>query len=935
MTGDGKVLVARADSTPAMTTFVGRRAEMEVLSGHLGRGERLVTVCGPPGIGKTRLVTEFIARHALDARFCDLTEASDQAGVVSAMARALVLDLVAAPTPGAAMRALGQALALRGELLIVVDNAERVAGEVAEALGGWLAETPHVAFLVTSRQVLGLAGEVIYELSPLSLPEDTLAIAASEAVALFVDRGRDVQVELQLDGPDGLWVAELVKRLDGLPLAIELAAARLRILGVRQLVENLDKRFALLSSRRRNTTGRHFALRVAIDESWLMLSVVERSALAQCAVFRGGFTLPAAAAVLELGGVADSPEIVDVIQSLRDKSLLTGSKAASGTLRLGMYESIREFALERLGPEERDRVMARHAAFYIAVGLSWAETIEQVGSLAVVAALRAEQENLLAVVRASQESPVHDAASTRRLASAVLALDALMSRSGPSHALSRMIDAAIEAAERFPCDPVIAGRVRCARARLRARALNYTSALCDLEVALELFRAASDLRGEANTLFRMAQARVFLGLLVQASALLAQALQLARRVNDSMTETAVLSELGILAKHDNPAIADQYFEEGLKVSREHGHRGLEGMLQLHRGIHLVEHGGEPARAQSILEEALLVSRHLGERRIEGCVIHVMGIVCQEQGDLSEARRKYQQALEILTECGDSYRFHTRGQLGSVAHEEGRIHDAMAHYQVTLVELERTESKPEIAVVLARLATALAAAGRVVEAEQALDRAASMSGLAPPLVASLDVHRGHLELAWAREAARAGREADATRHRDAARYRLEVARRAGAIDAGGLQAASAARSCEEGRFAIRILDAALRADPVAAEASGVSVLVVHAEGLWFRLPGAHAPVRFQRRRVLRLLLAKLAEARSASPGSPVSFEQLQRAGWEGEKIFPDAAANRMHVALSELRKLGFRDLLLARAGGYLLDPEVPIQLAAAAEPSASW
>ncbi|MBX3460094.1 MAG: protein kinase [Planctomycetes bacterium] len=356
----------------APTSFVGREREMAELARRLREGAKLVTVLGPGGIGKTRFTQEFGLWVAQDypagVWFCDLTEARTEAGICHGVGTGMGIPL----TQENPITQIHAALRLRGRMLIILDNFEQVTQHAAATLGLWLKDTPEVQFVATSREPLHLAGEK-------SFPLDALSVAEADdapAIQLFCDRASDVRRDFKLDAGNQDAVKRIVQELDGIPLAIELAAARVASMPPQKILERLPKRFDLLTSRRRDASAKQATLRAAIDWSWELLAPWEKLALAQCSVFRDGFFLEAAEAVLDLSAFPEAPMVIDVIENLAEKSLLKAYEVPSlpGEARFRMYESIREYAEWKMmdpnavpghtGEEGAKALRLRHGRFY-------------------------------------------------------------------------------------------------------------------------------------------------------------------------------------------------------------------------------------------------------------------------------------------------------------------------------------------------------------------------------------------------------------------------------------------------------------------------------------------------------------------------------------------------------------------------------------------
>jgi len=327
---------------PALTTFVGRERAVADVTGLLDK-YRLVTVTGAGGSGKTRLTAEVsrqvAGRYGDGVWLAELSGVQDPAQVPGAVAAAL--GVREQPAEGAA-ETLARMLAQQ-QLLLVLDNCEHVIGAAAELCAGVLAACDDVRVLATSREPLRLAGEARYRLAPLSLPgPDDPAGAESEAVALFADRARRADPGLALDGEAAPVVARLVRRLDGMPLAIELAAARVDALGVAQLVDCLDDRFALLTAADRLAPGRQKSLAATVDWSYQLLGERERQVFRAVSVFPGPFTLEAAEAVA-------GPEAGKAMLHLVDCSLAVPPRAdPDGRSRYALLETLRMYGRQLL-----------------------------------------------------------------------------------------------------------------------------------------------------------------------------------------------------------------------------------------------------------------------------------------------------------------------------------------------------------------------------------------------------------------------------------------------------------------------------------------------------------------------------------------------------------------------------------------------------------
>lgn len=344
------------------TRFVGRDEEIERVSGLLGRDDvKLVTLVGPGGIGKTRLAIEVAGRVADSfpdgLRFVPLAPLRDAEQLFTFLVAALELkENTADPKV-----ALGNWLTDK-DLLLILDNFEQLL-DASDDIAELLESTQRSKILVTSRAVLRIRGEHECPVPPLSLPRDVQGrISKSDAIALFTERAKEVRPDFTLAGADVPVVAEICRRLDGLPLAIELGAARMKLLSPRQLLDRLTDSLSLLTGGARDLPERQQTLRATIDWSYQLLSDEEKGLFARLAVFRRGSTLDAIEEICDLGTDFD---VLEGVASLVEKSLLRQELAHTGEARFWMLETIREFAAELFSElDDARELRRRHAAYY-------------------------------------------------------------------------------------------------------------------------------------------------------------------------------------------------------------------------------------------------------------------------------------------------------------------------------------------------------------------------------------------------------------------------------------------------------------------------------------------------------------------------------------------------------------------------------------------
>ncbi|MGW1865132.1 BTAD domain-containing putative transcriptional regulator [Streptomyces mauvecolor] len=389
-----------------LTSFVGREAELADIRGDL-ESARLVTLLGPGGAGKTRLSQEAAEGAAAcwpdGVWLAELAPVDDPAGVPAAVltavgARKTVLHSAGAEELRAADRHADDPLVRLAEhcgprrMLLLLDNCEHVIGAAAELAEYLLARCPHLVVLATSREPLGVPGELVRPVEPLPAPF---------ALRLLAERGAAARPGFRVeDDPDA--AAEICRRLDGLPLAIELAAARLRMLTPRQIADRLDDRFRLLTSGSRTVLPRQQTLRAVVDWSWDLLEAPERAVLGRLAVFAGGCDLAAAEAVCAEGDGLDAPDVPAVLGSLVDKSLVVAAPDDTGEMRYRLLETVAEYATERLEDAgDRGAAERRHLTYYREFARRTDAGLRGPGQRGAVDAFEREYENLRTALRRS------------------------------------------------------------------------------------------------------------------------------------------------------------------------------------------------------------------------------------------------------------------------------------------------------------------------------------------------------------------------------------------------------------------------------------------------------------------------------------------------------------------------------------------------------
>ncbi len=713
--------------------FVGRASDLAALDERVAGGHRLVSVLGLGGTGKTRLVVQH-ARRSLPhlpggAWFCDLTEARSAHGIVSAVAAALDVPL-GKDDP---VVQLGHALAGRGRCLVILDNFEQVARHASETLGRWLDRAPEATFVVTTREVLGLPGEQSLGLAPLAQPD---------AETLFAIRAKAACAGFAPDEAERAEISRLVALLDHLPLAIELAAARIRVMPPRLLLERMSARFKLLSSSGARHT-RQATLRATLDWSWDLMSSEEQAALAQLCVFENGFTLEAAEAVLSLAELWPT----DAVQALVDKSWVRPTSSA----RFDLLVSVKEYAAEKLdalgGRAEAER---RHGQCFAALGTEESlRALYRHGGLDRRRALVLDLDNLIAACRrAVARQDGETAVATLDAAWAVLQM------TGPFGVGLDLASATLE----LPLAPSLRVRVEPIRGSALLMLGRSKEAMPCFDAALVIARDARDRHRQASLITYQASTFREQARLAEARAAYDAALAIHREDGNSWGEGIVLGYLGsVLHTEARYEEARACYETALAISREIGDRRWEGNVIADLGfVHVV--AGRPDEARASYEAALAIHREVGNRRSEGITLANLASLHDHQGRDNEAVACNHAALAIARETGNRRsEGNTLGNLGDLLQVMGRSAEARACLDEALaIDREVANIRAE-AVALAALARHHLEGGQPDEARTCL--AASerlLRDLSDPLHLGivlchrvlLEVHDGHADAARA-------------------------------------------------------------------------------------------------------------------------------------------------------------------------------------------
>ncbi len=720
-----RTLTSLPTNLPAQSTnFIGRRREWRELAETIfEEGVRLITLTGPGGIGKTRLSIrvgdEVLDRFAGGVWFVELEEATTPEAVGAKVAAALGIPV---GTKGA-VEAVASALEVRDETLIVLDNFEQVVEAGPETLGLWMKRAGKTKAIVSSRVLLGIEGEREYPLEPLPDPRtETTPYAERDAVRLFVDRARGANPRFELTDDNAPDIVEVCAQLDGIPLAIELAAARSKVMKPKQIRERLEKRFQLLRSSRRDLPGRQQTLEGAIAWSYDLLETWERAAFCQACVFRGGFTLESAESVIDLFEFDDAPMAMDAAQTLREKSLLTWSEAAAdGEGRFGMYISVRDYGRlkvpDMLDEDARNGLMERYIDHYLAFVEEW-EAERRSGALReAMDRIEPDIDNILhAHELALERGRVEDGAA---LALAVMPTMALR---GPSSRRDPMIRKTLEALEPDG-DAGLRVDLLCGLGQAQVDAGDWEAADKTSREALELARRTDDPVRLGNALIRRADIERLRGEFEQAGSDFAEAREAFEAGGERSGSARAASGLGSIAwQGGRYEEAIGLFTEARDAFDETGNRA--GTARCLGGLSIVlgERGDHQAALDAI-EDAEEICREINDRVGLARSLGNKGIELRELGRLEEAVYCFAEAEVLNRQMGRKASLSRNlGSRAMVMERNGEFEDALRCYEQGEDVQRAMGDVPGVALFRTRRARALARMGRTEEATAALQDA---------------------------------------------------------------------------------------------------------------------------------------------------------------------------------------------------------------------
>ncbi|HUS17830.1 MAG TPA: tetratricopeptide repeat protein, partial [Chloroflexia bacterium] len=724
-----------------LTSFIGRKREMSEAARLLST-TRLLTLVGPGGTGKTRLSLQ-VATDALEhfpqgVWFVELAPLTEAARLAQAVALALNVH----EEPGRPLLpTLIESLGTR-RLLMVLDNCEHLLAACSELASAIMSACPEVCILASSREALGIAGETTLRVPSLSLPAQEVLpleqLAEVEAVRLFLERAGAVRPSFALSEANAPAVATICRRLDGIPLALELAAARVKVLTVEGIAARLDDRFHLLTTGTRTALPRQQTLRALIDWSWDLLSPGEQVLLARLSVFAGGWTLESAE---QVAGAPPVDDLLNDLQQLVNKSLVVLTDL-DGEVRYTCLETIRQYAREKLAAtDEASHVRAQHRAWCVALAEEAEEQLRGPNQAHWRQVLEREHDNLRAALEWDQADP-DGGESGLRLAGALWRFWLLHDHWSEGRG---WLEAALARA-----GPPSAARAK-ALFGLGSLLTDSTAAQALLEQSVALWRRLGDRRGLAFALDGLAEEARLQGNLGQARALAEECLAIFRALDDDRGIASGLYQLGRAAHAQGQfAEARALFAETVRLLRALGDQiALSGAL--HQWGRTALAAGDYTGARALFEETLALNRALGFTDTTAWLLNSLGEAARYTGDYAQAAQYYAESLALHREVGNEYGITALlHNLGCVALQQQRCVAARDLFTESLELARRTGRKVAIAWCLGGLAGVAAVQAQPTRAARLF---AAAGGLLAAIGTQLDPadqaeHDRHLALARA-------------------------------------------------------------------------------------------------------------------------------------------------------------------------------------------
>ena len=658
-----------------LTSFIGREAEIKKIK-QLLNTSRLITLTGSGGCGKTRLAVEAVS-GLLEVFpdgiwFVDLASISDSLQIPHAIAAVLgIQDQVRRP-----MLAVLEDDLAKKQVLLILDNCEHVIDECARCVHNLLRAAPLIKILATSRESLQVSGERVFLVPSLQVPDPdqplTLEnLAVFEAVHLFIDRTASVLPDFSLSEDNAQSIAEICAHLDGIPLAIELASARMKYLPTDQIERMLDDRFQLLTGGIRGTQPRHQTLRAAIDWSYELLSETEQVFFNRLSVFTGGWSLEAATAVCTIPG-SQEIETLDQLARLVDKSMVLYGQGTNW--RYSMLDTIRQYAMERLDERgETTIIRQKHAEYFLSLAVETSPYLKNTkrGESEALKQMRREHSNMLTALTWFDEQGAGEQGLA--LAGTLWGFWEFRGHLAVGRKwLERMLNLADSSVGGLAWANALLAAGECAFIHG-----NYLLAESRYKECLNEYRKLGHQSSIAWALVHLAWMASDRGDFTRAKSYAEESLAIFRETNDQTGTAWALARVGLVEYiQGNFRTALPYFRESIAIFREIGDK-LGAAWSLYNIASVLVGCGDLDAASELVEESVWLCKELGDRRGLGYALSVYGLIAIWKNDLTVAASKCYQSLSIFHEIGDKWGMReTIAEIAILVGKRGRLEKAI-------------------------------------------------------------------------------------------------------------------------------------------------------------------------------------------------------------------------------------------------------------------
>jgi predicted ATPase len=685
----------------SLTTFIGREKEQAEILQWI-RSHRLITLTGSGGVGKTRISLkvgeQVLEEYPNGVWLVELAPISDPELLPQTVAS--VFGIV---TQSARPHSEILVNFLRSKTtLLILDNCEHLLNASAYLADTLLRHCPQLKILATSREALGILGEIVYHMPSLRFPDIEQMIEnfrEFESIRLFEERARLAQPDFKLTLENASAVAKICSRLDGIPLAIELAAARINLFSTSQIAARLDDRFNLLTGGSRTALPRQQTLRASIDWSWNLISDSERALLRRLTVFAGGWTLDAAESVCSVEGGLKPQEVLDLMTQLVVKSLVIVNYQPEHERRYHLHETIRQYAHEKLiEAGEQQRIHSQHLSFFLDLTGQAEPALHGPHQMEWYSRLREERDN----IRVALEHASGPDASTADL-EAGLSISAKLVDYWVASDLREALRWSTELTQKPASQllPLARAKALMTQGWILWSMQQFEAVRSIAEECLTVFRSYGDQIGEYDALILMGNMQHFAVGIEQRAEFARQALALARSMGDTLRQAFALFVLGWDQRDHQQA--RKYLEESIMLFRQIGDwRFLAQALGI-LGLAVLSNG-DLESAEKYLDEAYEINQRTSRNAME-YVLTGKGILCMLRGEYGHARAYLQKNIENLKEIGNRMGvLWGRARLGHVVLREGRVKEAHQILAETIAGFHADQNRNGLVFALDKMAS---------------------------------------------------------------------------------------------------------------------------------------------------------------------------------------------------------------------------------------